>query len=93
MIQFKVEEKDFSVVEFSLEGPISPEVLKEIEAPRVNPRKGVVISGRGPVWLYAYLTHEYHHAKWVATYDPRLGAVVVQTHDPAVKAGDVIEVD
>jgi len=55
--------------------------------------KGIVISGRGPIWLFGTLIHEFHPAKWVACFDPRLGGgVVVQSHDPEVKVGDVVEV-
>jgi len=93
-MKFNMEEKkNFTLVKFELDGPISPEELKKITTPEVNFKKGVVLSGKGPVWLFAYLVHEYHPARWVATYDPRLGAVVVQTHDPAIQAGDVIEVE
>lgn len=92
-IKFQIQEKEtYTLVEFELNGPISPEELKNLEVPKVNLKKGVVLSGRGPVWLFAFLVHEYHPAKWVGTFDPRLGAVVVQTHDPTVKVGDVIEV-
>lgn len=46
-------------------------------------RQGLIFSGRGPVWLYAYLTHLAHPFAWVAIHDPRLGgAVVVQRHVP-----------
>lgn len=53
---------------------------------------GVVISGRAPIWLYAYLTHELHPTAWVACYDPRLGAVVVATHSLQVCIGQVIPI-
>ncbi len=50
--------------------------------------EGILISGRGPVWLYGFLTHLAHPFKWVAIHDPRLGgAVVVERHSadaPAV---------
>lgn len=54
------------------------------------PGKGVIISGRGPVWGYAMIVHAAHPARWIATVDPRLGAVVVQSHVPEMRAGDVI---
>jgi CRISPR-associated protein Csx3 len=53
-------------------------------------KKGVVITGRGPIWLYATLTHLCHSFVWVATYDPRIGAIVVQSHSKEVSVGDVI---
>jgi len=84
-----------TLVEFELaDGVIAPSDLAGAleSAPQVDPTKGVIISGRGPVWLFAALAHEYHPCKWVATYDPRLGgAVVVESHHPdAPQVGEVI---
>jgi len=91
-MMFRIEEfKDYTIVHFELENTIKPEILKNLEAPRVNPRKGVIISGRGPIWLHCFLAHKYHHTKFVAIYDPRLGAVVVQSHTD-LKEGDVLDV-
>ena len=86
---------NFTLVEFRLGEPITPDQLPHLleMAPDVDPTKGVVISGRGPIWLHSALAHLYHPTRWVSHYDPRLsGAVVVQTHDPAVRVGQVIEV-
>jgi len=91
-MRFRIKEfKDYTIVHFDLENTIKPEILKNLEAPRVNPRKGVIISGRGPIWLHCFLAHKYHHTKFVAIYDPRLGAVVVQSHTD-LKEGDVLDV-
>ena len=51
---------------------------------------GVVLTGRAPIWLYGWLVHECHFTRWVACYDPRLGAVVVESHTPEVRVGQVI---
>jgi CRISPR-associated protein Csx3 len=63
---------------------LSPERLGEIGLPAEALQRqhlGLILSGRGPVWLYAYLVHLAHPFAWVATHDPRLGgAVVVQRH-------------
>ncbi|MEC4985085.1 MAG: CRISPR-associated ring nuclease Crn3/Csx3 [Oscillatoria sp. PMC 1068.18] len=70
---------------------ITPADISDIELPaNLNPRGGIVISGRAPIWLYSYLTHEYHPTNWIACYDPRLGAVVTATHTREVKVGQVI---
>lgn len=51
-----------------------------------------IISGRLPVWVYAALTHHLHPAIAVATFDPRLnGGVVVSSHVPELKVGDIID--
>lgn len=68
-----------------------PEDLSHLQLPAgIDPTQGVVISGRGPLWLYGHLIHELHPTAWVACYDPRLGAVVVASHSPRVRVGQVI---
>lgn len=93
MINFKVVEKEnYTILHFELESSIAPEILQELKPPKVNGAKGVILSGRGPIWLYCYLTHCYHPTKFIATYDPRLGgAIVVESHDPKHRVGEVIE--
>lgn len=73
---------------------IAPEDLSRLELPAgIDTRNGVVISGRAPIWLYAYLVHELHPTAWVACYDPRLGAVVVATHSRQTHVGQVLPID
>ena len=90
-----ISERAFQLLEFTLpdNGIISPEELKYIDLPEgIDFRKGVIIYGKGPVWLYAFLSHELHIAKWLATYDPRIGAVVVQSHEiNSPQVGDIID--
>ena len=74
-------------------GLISADALKGLALPKgINWRQGVVIEGKAPIWLYSYLVHECHPSAWVACYDPRLGAVVVATHDVAIAVGTVLDV-
>lgn len=89
------ETQKFLLLQFELKCPIAPETLRGLErrVPKVVSKKGVVISGRGPTWLYCTLVHIYHPALWVAIYDPRIGgAVVVASHTPQTTTGDVISV-
>lgn len=93
------EHDEFVLVEVSLGGPIAPGDLPELLASvqeavgRSYFGRGVIISGRMPVWAYAALVHEFHPARWVATFDPRLaGGVVVESHDPGVRVGEVVRV-
>lgn len=51
----------------------------------------VILSGRLPLWLMAALTHHYHPALAIATYDPRLGGgVIVASHTPQFRIGDLV---
>ena len=52
----------------------------------------MLLGGRGPVWGYGMMLHEAHASKAVATLDPRLGYVVVQSHDANYKVGQIIPV-
>jgi len=83
-----------TIVEFDLDGGMaSPEMLVTMRPPEINHRHGVIISGRGPVWLFATLVHHYHPSAWLATFDPRLGAVVVESHHVnAPEVGSIVEV-
>jgi CRISPR-associated protein Csx3 len=53
----------------------------------------LVIGGRAPVWRYGMAIHAAHGspAGAVATFDPRLGAVVVASHNLNFKVGQVID--
>ena len=74
------------------DGVIQPSDLQGLELPEgLKLSQGIVLEGRGPIWLYGYLVHLCHPAAWVGCYDPRLeGAVVVETHTPGVAVGQVI---
>ncbi len=54
----------------------------------------VVIEGRAPIWRYGIAFHRLHGspAGAIAVYDPRLGAVVVASHRPELREGQVIDV-
>jgi CRISPR-associated protein Csx3 len=88
----KEEREGYTLIKIDLMNNVTPEDLKLITPLTVDYRKGVVLSGRGPIWLYGYLIHNYHPAAWVAVYDPRIGAVVVQSHTRNIAVGDVIDV-
>ena len=99
MISFsQIRKSELQIIEFFIKVPFNPKELRSISPP--NPitenfsHKGVVLSGRGPIWLYGFLIHFYHPTKFVATYDPRLkGAVVVETHVSDHQVGDIIPID
>ena len=83
-------------------GIIAPGDLKDLALPKdIIWRQGVVIEGKAPTWLYAYLVHACHTAAWVATFDPRLGqdvahsggGVVVATHSQQVEVGQVFSIE
>jgi CRISPR-associated protein Csx3 len=63
------------------------------EPPQVPRGSVLVIGGRAPVWRYGLAFHEAHGsaAGAIATYDPRLGAVIVASHSTLYKAGQVLD--
>ena len=77
------------------DGIIVPSDLKGLKLPPgIEWSQGVVLEGRGPIWLYGYLIHECHAAIWVGCYDPRLsGAVIVESHARSMSVGDIVKLD
>jgi len=94
MISFKVSNVlngKAVLVEFKIENGVrTPQEAFSAKLPPVPFGRGVIISGRGPIWLYGRLIHHFHPAKWIAVFDPRLGAVVIQSHTKEVKEGEVL---
>jgi CRISPR-associated protein Csx3 len=91
-IRFSTIERDeYTLIRFELD-TIKPENLKTLKPPKVNNAKGVVLSGRGPTWLYCYLVHHYHPTRFIAIYDPRIGAIIVESHWPSYSVGDIIKI-
>jgi CRISPR-associated protein Csx3 len=54
----------------------------------------VVVEGRAPIWRYGLAFHKLHGspAGAIAVYDPRLGAVVVASHSPRYRDGQIVDV-
>lgn len=79
--------------DISTSGPIGPEEPLP-PLPEIPRGSVVVISGRAPIWRYGRAIHALHGspAAAVATYDPRLGAVIVASHSPDFREGDVLNV-
>jgi len=91
-----IQKPDFQVLQLDIPGGVmSPGDLGSLDIPATDATQGIVISGRGPIWLYAALVHHLHIHRWVACYDPRLGgAVVVMRHHPAAPpVGSVVKMD
>jgi CRISPR-associated protein Csx3 len=76
-----------------VEAPVTPE---EPLPPLPDIPRGslVVVEGRAPIWRYGMAFHRLHGAPAgaVAVYDPRLGAVVVASHHPQWREGQVLDV-
>ncbi len=88
---------DATLVTFEInssDGLLDHNRLLEVTLPsEVHGREplGLIISGRGPIWLYGYLVHRAHPFAWLAVHDPRLGAVVIARHTSSAPAlGSVI---
>lgn len=90
----------FTILTFAIEahdGVLDHRELPGIALPpgtRGLESKGLVLSGRGPIWLYGHLMHLAHTFAWLAIFDPRLkGAVVVSRHVPSgPSVGEVVPI-
>ncbi|MDP3740801.1 MAG: CRISPR-associated ring nuclease Crn3/Csx3 [bacterium] len=82
------------LVKFEIPGGVtSPAEFAEATAEVASQLPGdkpVLVNGRGPVWGYGMLLHAAHPTPACATYDPRLGYVVVATHNEQHVVGQVI---
>lgn len=83
------------LVEFDIPGGVTTapefsEAVEGIEKELPGPTP-VFFSGRGPVWGYGMLIHAAHPTPATGTYDPRLGFIVVATHDVRFPRGSVLE--
>lgn len=65
--------------------PLSP-------MPELQPGELLAIEGRAPIWRYAMALHKAHGsaAGAIAVFDPRLGYVVVVSHKPEFKEGEIL---
>ncbi|MFN4226532.1 MAG: CRISPR-associated ring nuclease Crn3/Csx3 [Candidatus Ratteibacteria bacterium] len=97
VIKFNIKHKNnFTLIEFELLKDLEPSDLSNLKPPD-HVKAGfasdiIILSGRGPIWLYGYLIHFYHPTKAIAIFDPRLnGAVVIESHTKDFKVGDLIK--
>jgi CRISPR-associated protein Csx3 len=85
---------DVRLVKFEIPGGVTtPEefaaAVAEVEG-QIPGNRPVLVNGRGPVWGYGMLLHAAHPTPAVATFDPRLGYIVVATHDERFVVGQAI---
>jgi len=79
---------------FDKETP-TPDELKELDiVPYLDLSKGVVIThhSRGPIWFHTFFANLANRAAWVAHLVPSLGAVVVSSRSPDIRAGDILSI-
>ncbi len=80
-------------VDIGVDRPITPdEPLPEV--PHVPPGSIVIVGGRAPTWRYGMMLHKLHGSAGavICFYDPKLGGgVIVVSHHPHYREGDVIE--
>ena len=77
-------------VELSLPGGyLDYSEVEQVCLPRVPADKGVILSGKLPLWLWTAAARAYRTAPWLGVYQPQLGtqAVVVMTHVRDLRPG------
>ena len=57
----------------------------------VSSERGLVLSGKLPLWLWTALARLYRPAQWLGVYQPQLGIVIVRSAAPEMGMGKVIE--
>lgn len=83
-----------TVVFYSIgvEEPIAPDAPLP-PVPEIPRGALVVVEGRAPIWRYGLAFHRLHGspAGAIAVYDPRLGAVIVASHRPEYRDGQIVD--
>jgi len=99
-IKFEIKKlsNEIVMIHFILKRELEPEDLKKISPP--DPIKNnfsdktIILSGRGPIWLYGFLIHYYHPVKAISIFDPRYNAaIIIESHFKKYKIGDIIKTD
>jgi len=99
-IEFEIKKvsNEIVMIHFILKRELEPEDLKKISPP--DPiknnfsNKTIILSGRGPIWLYGFLIHYYHPVKAICIFDPRYNAaIIIESHFKKYKIGDIIKTD
>lgn len=81
-------EGTYQTLSLGPEAHFEPEALAACLLPRLDRQRGVIISGKAPVWLYSYWVGQLGAWPWVACFDPKLsGAVVVSSRATAWPVG------
>lgn len=92
-LYFEIKElENYVILSFYIKESLKPSILYKLSPPKINTRKGLILNGRGPIWLYGFLVHFYHSTPFLAIYDPRLGAVIIESHIPEFKPGDILDI-
>lgn len=93
-----------NVVAFVIEGGvIAPGELAEVEektrhlAGLIDTSRPVIVSGRGPLWVYGVLAHNLHYVPVLAVWEPRRRAGVIVAGRDVGKgvdlSGDIVDVE
>ena len=92
--KFRAEIFSGLIFEFELKGSVNPNEVSNIEK-QLPDLDGdtLVITGKGPTWLYCLIMRKYlYRFAIIAVYDPELqAAIIVSSHLMSFKMGDLIQ--
>ena len=95
-LKWKIEDRgNYTFIEFSVSCPSGAFVVADLPnviVPEVSQKKGIVISGRGSIWLTVAIVMAYRNADWIALFRPQdhVAMVVVRNTPHAPQLGEVI---
>jgi CRISPR-associated protein Csx3 len=92
--EFKLSGDRVQLLEFTIRKEVlEPKDLLLMKPPAVDPSKPLIISGRGPHWLYQFLVHNYHFCRILATFEPRIGRGIIVESPSSREIGLSIDVE
>lgn len=67
----------------------------KVTLPQIDLTRGIVLSGRLPLWMYSALALAYRNAAWLAVYQPTMQnhAVVISSRLAGLSPGSLVELD
>ncbi|TDA40633.1 MAG: CRISPR-associated protein Csx3 [Thermoproteota archaeon] len=93
-VEFSLSGDKVQLLEFIIRKEVlEPKDLPLIKPPDVDPSKPLIISGRGPHWLYQFLVHRYHFCRILATFEPRMGKGVIVESPSSEEIGMSLDTD
>lgn len=89
----RLQDTQITIYSIGTDTPVTPDTPLPT-TPTIQRGNLVVIEGRGPIWRYGLAFHHLHGspAGAIGVYDPRLGVVIIASHSPDYKEGEVLDI-
>lgn len=76
---------DFDILDIHLDGNAHIKMLKDLRIPKFDNKRGILLNGRAPVWLFLFLFNKLvkRNILYTAVFDPKVGGIVIRAKKKA----------